>query len=85
MEDWNHFRAWLIASGAGIYSLFPLLFNGAGERNGMIVKELILIYLGGLQKRLSNSAIASYGQSWYIDLSRPELHSKSSQLTKHAI
>ncbi|KAG7566991.1 hypothetical protein FFLO_01250 [Filobasidium floriforme] len=28
-EDWNHFRAWLIASVAGIYSLFPLLFNAA--------------------------------------------------------
>ena len=30
MEDWNHFRAWLIASIAGIYSLFPLLFHAAG-------------------------------------------------------
>lgn len=32
VEDNTHYRAYLIATCAGVYSLFPLLIKPAGER-----------------------------------------------------
>lgn len=43
VQDRNHWRAFVVASVAGIYSLFPLLFQPAGEyrlRGGRVEVDL---------------------------------------------
>lgn len=42
-QDRNHYRAFVVTSVAGIYSLFPLLFHPAGKlRQFAAVKDTIL-------------------------------------------